>query len=94
MSVTVFIYFVMFLRSFVVLIFAEVYSESALQPFLDPYVGVFGRLDVSKHRLPILMYLAVVCNMIGTLGFLRGKSAADSHSIIRRLFVAQESILC
>jgi drug/metabolite transporter (DMT)-like permease len=71
MSVTVFIWSVMFVGSFAVLAFIHIDSSETFEWNTNPYNGVFGWLDL--HRLPILIFLAVVCNMIGTMGFVRGK---------------------
>jgi drug/metabolite transporter (DMT)-like permease len=71
MSVTVLIWSVMFVGSFVVLAFIHFDSSETLEWNMNPNDGVFGWLDL--HRLPILIFLAVVCNMIGTMGFVRGK---------------------
>jgi drug/metabolite transporter (DMT)-like permease len=71
MSVTVFIFCVMVVGSFFVLLFISAYQQEPLYFNMDKYAGVFGWLD--QHRLPYLIYLAVVCNMIGTMGFVRGE---------------------
>ena len=71
MSVTVFIWSVMFVGSFVVLAFIHIDSSETLEWNTNPNDGVFGWLNF--HRLPVLLFLAVVCNMIGTMGFVRGK---------------------
>jgi drug/metabolite transporter (DMT)-like permease len=70
MSVTLFIWSVMFVGSFVLLAFMHFDSSETVEWNMNPYNGVFGWLNL--HRLPVLMYLAVVCNMIGTMGFVRG----------------------
>jgi drug/metabolite transporter (DMT)-like permease len=79
MSVTVFIFCVMFFGSFSVLLFVAANQEEPLEWNVDPYDGVFGWFNISKHRLPILVYLAVVCNMVGTMGFVRGGSIAKGR---------------
>ena len=71
MSVTVFIFSVMFFGSFVILIFIQCNPYLPLTWDMDIHHGVFGWLD--WQRLPILVYLAVICNMIGTMGFVRGE---------------------
>jgi drug/metabolite transporter (DMT)-like permease len=72
MSVTVFMFSVLMSGSFLVLLFI-VWTEGrdGLEWNMDPYVGVFGWLDLSHHRLPVILHLAVIVNMIGTMGFVR-----------------------
>jgi drug/metabolite transporter (DMT)-like permease len=72
MSVTVLIFCVMFFGSLLVLLLIALNGESALEFNANPYHGVFGWFDISHYRLPILLYLAVVVNMVGTMGFVRG----------------------
>ena len=72
--VTLFIFGVMFFGSFLVLFYMLVDPYETVQFNMDKNVGVFGWLTVSDFRLPILIYLALVVNMIGTMGFVRGKS--------------------
>jgi drug/metabolite transporter (DMT)-like permease len=73
-SVSVFVFSVMFFGSFLILIFMFAISsknnEHPIEWNANPYDGVFGWLTL--HRLPILLYLAVMCNMVGTMGFVRG----------------------
>jgi drug/metabolite transporter (DMT)-like permease len=71
MSVTVFIWSVMFVGSFAVLAFIHIDSSETFEWSMNPYNGVFGWLNL--QRLPLLIFLAVVCNMVGTMGFVRGK---------------------
>ena len=70
-SVSVFVFSVMMFGSFFILAFMAFNSDK--QPIewnANPFNGVFGWLNI--HRLPILIYLALVCNFIGTMGFVRG----------------------
>ncbi len=45
---------------------------------MNPYIGVFGWLDMTNGRLPVLVYLAVVVNMLGTMGFVRAMHYFDT----------------
>lgn len=74
MSVTVFIFCVMFVGSFCVLLFIHMEPNDMLEWNMNIYDGVFGWLSLDGHRIIILLYLAVVCNMVGTMGFVRGTS--------------------
>jgi len=74
MSVTTFMFSVLFSGSFLVLLYISLTDGTeSLDWSTDPYTGVFGWLDVSKehHRLPVVLHLAVIVNMIGTMGFVR-----------------------
>lgn len=41
--------------------------QETMQWNMDPYNGVFGGFSAS--RVPILIYEALICNMIGKMGF-------------------------
>mmetsp|Transcript_8142 Transcript_8142/g.20450 ORF Transcript_8142/g.20450 Transcript_8142/m.20450 type:complete len:592 (+) Transcript_8142:171-1946(+) len=74
MSVTTFMFLVLFSGSFLVLLYISLTDGTeSLDWSTDPYTGVFGWLDISKehHRLPVVLHLAVIVNMIGTMGFVR-----------------------
>jgi drug/metabolite transporter (DMT)-like permease len=72
-SVTLFIFGMMFCGSFMVLFFIIVDPSETVQFNMDPYDGVLGWLTLHEFRLPILIYLAIVVNCVGTMGFVRGK---------------------
>lgn len=80
MSVTVFIFSVMVVGSFFVLLFIALNRAEPLNWDTNPYDGVFGWMNPTNHRLEIVMYLAVVCNMIGTMGFVRGRGYVAGSS--------------
>ena len=78
-NVTVFVFSVMFFGSFLVLLFLQINSdgqENLLTYDTNKYHGVFGWLNM--YRLPILLYMAVVVNMIGTMGFVRAMQYFDN----------------
>ena len=37
----------------------------------NPYTGLFGWLTLVDHHIFIVLYIAVICNVIGTMGFVR-----------------------
>lgn len=78
MSVTLFIFSVMFFGSFMVLTFLAFSDRKNLELSVNPYIGVFGWLDTTKGRLPVIVYLAVVVNMVGTMGFVRAMHYCDT----------------
>lgn len=78
MSVTLFMFSVMFLGSFMMLAYIALADGEKLEFSMDPYIGVFGWLDISKGRLPVLIYLAVVVNIMGTMGFVRAMAFFDN----------------
>ena len=73
MPVTFFLFSVMVVGSFMVLMFIVVNPNLTIQFNFDPYNGILGWWNISEERLPIVLYLAVVVNLVGTLGFVRGK---------------------
>lgn len=78
MPVAVFMFCVMLFGSFMVLAYIAMTDGDNLEFSLDPYIGVFGWVDMTKGRLPVLIYLAVVCNLIGTAGFVRAMKYFDN----------------
>jgi hypothetical protein len=53
-----------------VLFFILVDPSETVQFNMDPYDGVLGWLSFQECRLPILIYLAMAVNCVGTMGFL------------------------
>lgn len=78
MSVTLFMFSVMFFGSFLVLFYISLTDRRNLEFSMNPYVGIFGWLDTTKGRLPILVYLAIVVNIMGTMGFVRAMRYFDT----------------
>jgi drug/metabolite transporter (DMT)-like permease len=71
-SVSTFVFGVMFFGQFFILTFLQLTSGDTLEYNLNMYDGVFGWLNM--HRLPIMIYMVAVVNMVGTMGFVRGTS--------------------
>ena len=70
MSVTVFMFMVMCTGS--CLCFLYIASTSVEWTFdNDPRTGLFGWLTMVNNQVFILLYIAVVCNVVGTMGFVR-----------------------
>jgi len=70
MSVTVFMFSVMVLGSFVVLTFMLVIGIP-LSVSNDPYIGLFGWMTLKENRFYVLLVIAILVNMMGTMGFVR-----------------------
>ncbi|CAJ1941133.1 unnamed protein product [Cylindrotheca closterium] len=75
MSVTVFVFGVMFFGQLFVLLFMQL-TSSSLEYNFDMDDGVFGWLN--EHRLPIMIYLVLVVNSVGTMGFVRAMEHFDT----------------
>lgn len=78
MSVILFMFCVMFFGSFMVLFYIALANGRELEFSMNPYIGVFGWLDMTKARLPVLIYLAIVVNIMGTMGFVRAMKYFDT----------------
>ena len=79
LPVTVFMFLVMLIGSFLILLFMVVTEHpSKLSLSNDPFVGLFGWMNLSHHRLFILLHIAVVCNVLGTMGFVRAMQYHDN----------------
>jgi drug/metabolite transporter (DMT)-like permease len=77
MPVTVFMFLVMVLGSFLVLGFMFA-SGSNVSWGIDPYHGLFGWMSRDHDRLYVLLYIAIICNVLGTMGFVRAMQYFDS----------------
>eukprot|EP00934_Nitzschia_sp_Nitz4_P007334 Nitzschia sp. Nitz4//NODE_293_length_29386_cov_71.949235//23873//25258//NITZ4_additional_000039-RA//-1//CDS//3329531839//7324//frame0 len=76
MSVTVFIFLVMTLGSLMVLLYIALDPAQELSWDFDPDIGVFGGFN--PERIPFLFILAVLVNMVGTMGFVRSMEYFDT----------------
>jgi drug/metabolite transporter (DMT)-like permease len=88
--VTVFIFGVMVFGQLMILGFLTLTSPS-LEFNRNMYDGVFGWLNLD--RLPVIFYMAVFINSVGTMGFVRGKSLF-SHSSFPFAIASTLSNLC
>lgn len=71
LPVTVFMFMVIALASITILIFLALTDAPNLSFSMDPHVGLFGWLSMEDNHLLIFVYIAVVCNVIGAMGFVR-----------------------
>jgi len=78
MSVTLFIFCVMFFGSFMVLLFIALTDGDHMEWNLDPLIGVFGGFSTYNGRIFVLLYLAVICNGLGTMGIVRAMEYFDN----------------
>jgi drug/metabolite transporter (DMT)-like permease len=70
LPVTVFMFMIMFCGSFLVLLFMLI-ARVDIQWNNDPYFGLFGWANLFHSRILVLSYIALVCNVVGTMGFVR-----------------------
>lgn len=77
MGVTVFIFAIMFCGSFFVLLYMLV-AGFPLHFNNDPYVGLFGWIQWRPDRILVEMWLVLVCNFVGTMGFVRAMQYFDN----------------
>jgi drug/metabolite transporter (DMT)-like permease len=77
MPVTVFMFLVMVLGALLVLGFILA-TDSKASWSLDPHHGLFGWMTLVHDRLYVLMYIAIICNVMGTMGFVRAMQYFDS----------------
>jgi drug/metabolite transporter (DMT)-like permease len=76
-SVTLFIFLVMFLGSWLVLLYMLL-TGVTLTISRDPNTGVFGWITMHDSHLLILLHIAAVCNVCGTMGFVRAMQYFDN----------------
>jgi drug/metabolite transporter (DMT)-like permease len=75
--VTVFMFLVMVLGSILVLALIFV-TDPDVTWSIDPYHGLFGWMSREHDRLYVLLYIAIICNVMGTMGFVRAMQYFDS----------------
>lgn len=81
MNVTVFMFLVMFTGSFLVLAFMASTSTIQISFTTNPYHGLFGWLSWRADRLLVELWIVLVCNIVGTMGFLRAMQHFDNITI-------------
>lgn len=77
MKVTLFMFLVMIFGSLLILSFMLV-GGLHITFSRDPYHGVFGWLTDVDHHVYVLLYIALVCNVCGTMGFVRAMQFFDN----------------
>ena len=70
MSVTVFMFLVMLSGSFLCFLYLWI-SGVSFTFDNHPHTGLFGWITLEGNHLFILLYVAIVCNVVGTMGFVR-----------------------
>jgi drug/metabolite transporter (DMT)-like permease len=70
MPVTIFMFLTMIVGSVIVVLFM-ILAGIKLSISNDIYHGLFGWMNTQEHRLYIMIHLAVICNILGTMGFVR-----------------------
>lgn len=75
--VTFFMFMVMWVGSFLILLFMLA-TGTHLTWSQDPFSGIFGWLTLEQDRLEIIIWIAVVCNVLGTMGFVRAMEFFDN----------------
>lgn len=77
LPVTVFMFLVMSGGALLIFIFMTV-TRCEYHFSNDPYTGLYGWLTMSENRFIIMLYIALVCNLIGTMGFVRAMKHLDN----------------
>lgn len=77
MDVTIFMFLVMFLGSFIVLLYIMVTGIDYELSF-DIKIGLFGWLTLQENHIYILLYIALICNVLGIMGFVRAMKYFDN----------------
>lgn len=69
MDLFVFMFLLFTLASVFMLCFMIVTGEE-VQLSTDPNVGIIGWMNIVPDRLPLELYMAIVCNIVGTTGYI------------------------
>lgn len=71
MNVSVFMCLLYIFVSCYLLLYLILISKETVTFDFDPHTGVLGWINLSVDRLPLELYLAIVCNIVGTVGYVR-----------------------
>jgi drug/metabolite transporter (DMT)-like permease len=77
LSTTVFMFLVMVCGAFLVLTYMLL-VDMPVTFNNDPYTGLFGWMNLEGYRLYVLMHIALICNVMGTMGFVRAMQYFDN----------------
>ena len=77
MSVTIFTFLMMLGGSLLVLFFMMLVGEKFTWS-RDMYTGLFGWMNLRADRLGLEIWIVLVCNVVGTMGFVRSMQYFDS----------------
>lgn len=76
-SVTMFTFLMMFGGSFLILFYIILVGEQFTWS-MNPTHGLFGWMELSADRLGVELWIVLVCNLVGTMGFVRSLQYFDS----------------
>lgn len=76
-SVVTFMFLVMSAGSCLVLLYMTITNEH-ITVDRHPYHGLFGWMSLRYDRLPLEMWIVLVCNVVGTMGFVRSMQYFDA----------------
>lgn len=77
MSVTLFMFLVMFCGSLLVLLYLIVVGYD-ITFSNDPFTGLFGWMTPKQGHVFIVLHVALICNVCGTMGFVRAMQYFDN----------------
>lgn len=69
-DLVLFMFLVFSLSSVFLLIYITVCSGQQYEFSFDPSIGLFGWLNLRGDRLPLELYVAIICNGVGTMGYI------------------------
>ena len=76
-SVVTFMFLVMSVGSCLVLLYMTI-AEEYITADRHPYHGLFGWMSLRYDRLPLELWIVLVCNVVGTMGFVRSMQYFDA----------------
>lgn len=77
-SVTVFMCMMMFCMSFLLLFYMTCMLRIPITLDMDLHHGLFGWMTFQEQHVYILLHIAVICNFLGTMGFVRAMAYFDN----------------
>ena len=69
-DLVLFMFLIFFLASVFMALYIALYSGQEYEVSFDSRIGVFGWVNMQADRLPLEIYMAIICNGVGTLGYI------------------------
>ena len=86
-DLVLFMFLIFTVSSLFLLVYIMAFSGQEYEFSFDPVIGLFGWINRQSDRLPLEIYIAVICNGVGTMGYI-GESSISRLRIVVLFCVA------
>ena len=78
-DLVLFMFLIFTLSSVFSLLYIVILSGQEYEFSFDPVIGLFGWVNLRADRLLLELYVAIICNGVGTMGYVSSREKSD-HS--------------